>query len=79
MNSSHIAVLHPYRRAILCACILLTLDGLELVAAGFPIGSSNAIPERCELPIVIVEVQVVQGVAFRAIDDSRMGKTVGVV
>ena len=35
--------------------ILLVLDHFELITAGFSISPPNAIPERCELPVIVVE------------------------
>jgi hypothetical protein len=51
----------------------------EQLRVGLAVGATKTVPEGGELAIVVVEVQVVHGVASRAVDDGRVGDVFTVV
>lgn len=52
---------------------------MEQLFVGLPVASSQTIPEGGELSVVVVEVQVVDGVAGGAVDDGRVVRVLAVV
>jgi hypothetical protein len=52
---------------------------LEQLVIRLPVATPHAVPERCELPVVVVEVQVVHGVTSGAVDDRRVMCVLSVV
>ena len=66
--------------SLLLPLVLAHLEFLlkELVV-GLPVASSKAVPEGCVLSVVVVEVQVVHGVAGGTVDDGRVVRVLAVV
>lgn len=42
---------------------------LEQLVVGLPVAATHAVPERRELAVIVVEVQMVHGMASGAVDD----------
>jgi hypothetical protein len=51
----------------------------EQLGVRLAVGAAEAVPQRRELAVVVVEVQVVHGVAGGAVDDGRVGDVLAVV
>ena len=51
----------------------------ETISFRLSVSSGNSIPKRHVLTIVVVEIQVVHGVACRAIHHSRVGQILGII
>nr|GFD55168.1 hypothetical protein [Tanacetum cinerariifolium] len=45
---------------------------LEQLVIRLSVAAAHAVPERCKLAVVVVEVQVVHGMARSAVDDRRV-------
>jgi len=52
---------------------------VEQLVIWLAVWAPKTIPQRGELPVVVVEVQVVHGVAGRAIDETRIGNIFSVI
>ena len=52
---------------------------LEQLIIGLPVATTHAVPQRGKLTVVVVEVQVVHGMASGAVDNGRVVRVLSVV